>query len=60
MFVMGSIYKMEMGAVCAVYANRVTNEFGVKGEEKAILAANEASRIIYDYLVDKGDKRYWY
>ena len=51
LFVMGTIYKMNTGAVCAVYANRVTNEFAVKGEDKAIKAANEAAKILFDESV---------
>ena len=60
MFVMGSIYKMQMGTICAVYANRVTNEFGVKGEVLAIRAANEATRILVDNFDDKNKGIYWY
>jgi uridine phosphorylase len=60
LFVMGSIYQMQMGTVCAVYANRATNEFGVKGEELAISAANEATRILMDYFEDKKKGKYWY
>ncbi len=48
MFVMGSIYKISTGAVCAVYASRPRNEFEVKGEDIAILAANEATRILVE------------
>ncbi|MCE7736816.1 MAG: nucleoside phosphorylase [Candidatus Heimdallarchaeota archaeon] len=58
MFILGSIFNINVGAVCAVYANRVTNEFAVKGENLAIKAANEAARIIYDELDRK--KKYWY
>ena len=60
MFVIGSLYEMQMGAVCAVYANRATNEFGVKGEDIAIKSANEATRIIVDYLDDKNKTKYFY
>lgn len=58
MFILGSIFNINVGAVCAVYANRVTNEFAVKGENSAIIAANEATRIIYDEL--ENNKKYWY
>lgn len=58
MFVLGSIFNLNVGAICAVYANRVTNEFAVKGEKIAIKAANEAVRIVYDELESK--KKYWY
>lgn len=52
LFVMSSIYKLHAGAVCAVYANRETGEFEPKGEETAIEAANEATKIIYDWYQD--------
>lgn len=51
LFIMGTIYKMNTGSVCAVYANRTTNEFAVKGEAKAIKAANEAAKILFDESV---------
>ncbi|MCH8906226.1 MAG: nucleoside phosphorylase [Candidatus Heimdallarchaeota archaeon] len=60
LFVLGSIFKFEVGAICAVYANRVTNEFEVKGEDRVINAANEGARILADYLADRGNKRSWY
>ncbi len=46
LFVMGRIYKMEVGAVSAVYANRPKKTFAVMGEENAIRVANEAVKII--------------
>ncbi len=59
-YILGSLYNMNMGSVCAVYANRARNEFAVKGEEQAILAANEAARILNDMIIDMGDRKYWY
>ena len=53
LFVLGSIFKMEVGAVCTVYASRPRNEFATVGEDKAILAANEAARIIYEEHYDQ-------
>lgn len=53
LMVMGRIYKMGIGAISAVYANRPKNEFAVKGEEQAILAANEAVRILTEEITDK-------
>ena len=53
LFVLGKIFKMEVGAICAVYANRPRNTFGTLGEEKAILAANYAAKIMYDEEQDK-------
>lgn len=60
LFIMGTLFKVETGAVCAVFANRATNEFDTKGEVEAILAASEAAKIIDDYIADKSDKKYWY
>jgi len=60
MFVLGSIFNLNVGAICAVYANRVTDEFEVKGEKIAIIAANEAAKIIYDDLKEKKNRKYWY
>jgi uridine phosphorylase len=46
-FVVGSLHGMRMGAVLAVVANRVTDEWGDRGgEEKACKAASEAVRIL--------------
>ncbi|MFV2013903.1 MAG: nucleoside phosphorylase [Candidatus Heimdallarchaeota archaeon] len=58
MFILGSIFNINVGAVCAVYANRIKNEFAVKGEKIAIKAANEAAMIIYDEL--EINRKYWY
>ncbi len=41
LFTIANIYDIAAGAVCAVFANRVTNEFGEEGEREAILVANE-------------------
>lgn len=48
LFTMTRIYRMAAGAICAVYANRPRNEFKVTGMDHAILAANEAVRIIME------------
>ncbi|MDR2163365.1 MAG: nucleoside phosphorylase [Clostridiales Family XIII bacterium] len=46
-FVVGALHGMRMGAILAVVANRVTDEWGDRGgEEKACLAASEAVRIL--------------
>jgi uridine phosphorylase len=46
-FVIGSLHGMRMGAVLAVVANRVTDEWGDKGgEEKSCKVAAEAVRIL--------------
>ncbi len=52
LFILSSLYNIKSGAVCAVYANRVTNEFATKGEDTAIKAANEATKIIHDWYKD--------
>ncbi len=61
-FTLGQIFGARTGAICAVYANRVTNEFGVKGEKEAILAANYAVKVLaeMDEKKKKTGKKYWY
>jgi len=49
-FTLASIYGLRAGAVCAVIANRETEEFVVDaGVEDAIKVANEAVRILHDW-----------
>ncbi|MDR2487848.1 MAG: nucleoside phosphorylase, partial [Clostridiales Family XIII bacterium] len=49
-FVVGRLHGMRMGAVLAVVANRVTDEWGdAGGEEKACRAAAEAVRILAEW-----------
>ncbi len=61
-FTLGQIFGLRTGAICAVYANRVTNEFGAVGEKKAIMAANYATKILseMDESKEKADKKFWY
>ncbi|MHA1685090.1 MAG: nucleoside phosphorylase [Candidatus Heimdallarchaeaceae archaeon] len=61
-FTFAQIFGLRAGAVCAVYANRVTNEFATKGEKEAIMAANYAVKILteMDEEKTKKKKRYWY
>ncbi len=61
-FTLGQIFGARTGAICAVYANRVTNEFGVKGEKEAILAANYAVKVLaeMDEKKKESNKKYWY
>ncbi|MHA1115078.1 MAG: nucleoside phosphorylase [Candidatus Heimdallarchaeaceae archaeon] len=61
-FTLGQIYGLRTGAICAVYANRVTNEFATKGEKEAIQAANLAVKILHDMDLEKKKKgkKYWY
>jgi len=48
-FTLASIYGLRAGAVCAVFANRVENTFGVKGEGDAIRVGIEAVKILYEW-----------
>jgi uridine phosphorylase len=61
LFTLGNIYGFRTGAVCAVYANRVRNEFEVKGEKDVIKCGNEAVKILHemDQEKDRKDKKYW-
>jgi len=61
-FTLAGIYGLRTGAVCAVYANRITNRFEIKGEEEVCKAAVEAVRILarWDKERKKKGKRYWY
>ncbi|MFQ6123490.1 MAG: nucleoside phosphorylase [Candidatus Heimdallarchaeota archaeon] len=46
LFTLASIYGLRAGCICAVYANRVTGEFEVKGEEEASKVASEAAILL--------------
>ncbi|MHA1480630.1 MAG: uridine phosphorylase [Candidatus Thorarchaeota archaeon] len=61
LFTLGNIYGFRTGAVCAVYANRVRNEFEVKGELDVIKCGNEAVKILADMDDEKRakGKAYW-
>ena len=49
-FVVGRLHGMRMGAILAVVANRVTDEWGDRGgEEKAARAASEAVYLLKDW-----------
>jgi uridine phosphorylase len=45
-FTLAGLYGFRSGCVLAVYANRATNKFEVKGEEDACQVAVEAVRIL--------------
>jgi uridine phosphorylase len=50
LFTLSNILCLRAGAVCAVYANRITNDFVIgAGEEEAICVANEAIAILKDW-----------
>jgi uridine phosphorylase len=61
-FTFGQIFGLRTGAICAVYANRVTNKFATKGEMNAIKAANLAVKILGDMDREKeaSNKKHWY
>ncbi|MFC7141767.1 nucleoside phosphorylase [Halosimplex aquaticum] len=45
---LANLYGLRAGAVCTVYANRVTGEFRTEGERKAAKVASEAVSILAD------------
>lgn len=62
LFVLSSIYKLRAGSVCVVIANRITNEFQYVGEERGILVANEAVKILNEWdeiKKEKGKKNFF-
>jgi uridine phosphorylase len=59
---LSSLFGLRAGAVCAVFANRVTGEFDVSGEKEAGRAASEAVRILqeWDEKKEKSGKNWFY
>jgi uridine phosphorylase len=58
LFTLASLYGLRAGSVCAVYANRCTNEFKPEaGEENAIKIANEAAKILHEWDEKKRKKK---
>lgn len=58
LFVLSSLFGLRAGAICAVYANRITNEFKPgAGEENCIKVANEAVKILDDWDQTKQRKK---
>lgn len=55
-----SLYGLRAGAVCAVFANRVDDSFGVKGEETTAKVATEAVKILaeWDEMKQKHGKKH--
>jgi len=45
---LANLYGLRAGAVCTVYANRVTGEFRTEGERKAATVASEAVSVLED------------
>ena len=63
LFTIASVYGFRAGSVCAVYANRVTGEFGMgKGEMETAEIATEAVKILarMDAAKRRRKKKYWY
>jgi len=62
LFTLANIYGLRAGCVCAVFANRVTNEFGKAGEKEAALVASEAVKILaeWDGEKEKAGKKIWF
>jgi len=57
LYTLASLYGLRAGSICAVYANRCTNEFKPKaGEDNAIKIANEATRILHEWDTKKRKK----
>jgi len=54
---LASIYGLRAGAVCAVFANRIKDTFGVVGEREAAKVAVEAVKILQEWDDLKKDKR---
>ena len=62
LFTIANVYGLRAGSVCAIFANRVTGEFGVgKGEMVSAEIATEAVKILakMDKEKKKAKKRYW-
>ncbi|MFC6865413.1 nucleoside phosphorylase [Halomicroarcula sp. GCM10025817] len=59
---LASIYGLRAGAVCTVYANRVTGEFRTEGERKAAKCASLAVTYLerMDEAVEASDSDHWH
>lgn len=53
---LSSLYGLRAGAVCVVFANRVSGAFECVGEEKAAKAASEAVKILHEWDEKKKEK----
>ena len=63
LYTLAGLYGLRACSICAVYANRCTNESKEgAGEENAIKIANEATKMLYgwDAKKRKGKKRWFY
>lgn len=61
-FTLSSLFGLRAGAVLAVFGNRKTQEFEVKGEEDAAKATLESIKILSDWdkIKEKKNKKYLY
>jgi len=61
-FTLSNLFGLRSGAVCAVFANRETNEFATLGEKEASQTACEAIKILaeWDEQLVKAKKRNWF
>lgn len=62
LFTLANLFGLRAGAVCAVFTNRITDEFDVAGEEEAGKTASEAVKILHEWdkaREEKG-KKYWF
>jgi uridine phosphorylase len=58
LYTLASLYGLRAGSICAVYANRRTNESRPgAGEENAIKIANEATSILYEWDKKKRENK---
>ncbi len=59
---LSNLFRLRGGAVCTVFANRVTDEFAVLGETEASKTACEAVKILaeWDALSAKKNKQTWF
>jgi uridine phosphorylase len=62
LFTLSNLFGLRSGAVCAVFANRETDEFRVAGEDEACRTACEAARILseWDIKAAAARKPLWY
>ena len=63
LFTLANLYNLRSGAICAVYANRIKDEFKPgAGEQECIKAANEAVKILneWDKKKNKAKKKWLY
>ena len=59
---LANLFGLRAGTVCAVFANRITDEFKVVGEEEAGKTATEAVKILHEWdeAREKKGKKYWF